>query len=273
MLSVKSFQKTIKGFYHNEGRSFPWRSTRDPYKILVSEIMLQQTQAPRVVEKYYSFLKRFPTITSLANAKTTAVLQEWQGLGYNRRGLALKQAAEIMMEKFKGKVPKSYNDLLLLPGVGPATAGDILAFAWNKPSIVIETNIRTVFIHFFFEDQKDIPDTDILPLIKKTLDTKNPREWYFGLMDYGAFLKKTLPNPSRRSKLYNPQSPFRGSNRELRSKILKYILAYSKQPADIIAKSLGFEIEKIEKNLEAMTKEGLLIKQIQSKKTYFSIPD
>ena len=235
--------------------------------------MLQQTQAPRVVEKYISFIKRFPNINSLANAKTVEVLQEWQGLGYNRRGLALKKTAEIIIEKYKGKVPQLYEDLISLPGVGPATAGDLLAFAWDKPSIVIETNIRTVFIHFFFQDQTNISDNDIIPLIKKTLDTKNSRDWYFGLMDYGAFLKKTHTNPSRRSKHHNPQSPFHGSNRELRSKILKYILAYSKQPADIIAQSLSVEKEILTKNLESMVKEGLLQKQIYRKKEYYSIPD
>lgn len=273
MPSVKAFQKIIKDYYRQQGRSFPWRKTKDPYKILVSEIMLQQTQAPRVVEKYISFLKHFPSVTSLASAKTSTVLQEWQGLGYNRRGLALKKSSEIIVEKFKGTVPKSFEALISLPGVGPATAGDILAFAWNQPSIVIETNIRAVFIHFFFKDSVNIPDSEILPLIKKTLDKTNPRDWYYALMDYGAYLKKTQTNPSRRSKHYTPQSPFAGSNRELRSKILKYILVYTKQPIENIIESLGIDTEKIEKNLVVMIKEGLLIKRIHRKKVYYSIPD
>jgi A/G-specific adenine glycosylase len=272
MPSVKAFQKIIKDYYSKQGRIFPWRETRNPYKILVSEIMLQQTQAPRVVEKYRSFIKRFPSVANLASAKTIDVLQEWQGLGYNRRGLALKKAAEIIMKEYHGKVPNSLENLLLLPGVGPATAGDILAFAWNQPSIVIETNIRSVFIHFFFKDTTNIADSEILPLIQKTLDRKNPREWYFALMDYGAFLKKNHLNPSRRSKQYSPQSPFSGSNRELRSKILRYIIAYSKQPLENIVESLQADKESIEKNLRALVKEGLLLKQIYRKKEYFSIP-
>lgn len=273
MPSVKAFQKIIKDYYRQQGRSFPWRKTKDPYKILVSEIMLQQTQAPRVVEKYISFLKRFPSVTKLASAKTTAVLQEWQGLGYNRRGLALKKAAEIIVKKYKGKVPKSIEALMSLPGVGPATAGDILAFAWNQPSIVIETNIRTVFIHFFFKDSSNITDSEILPLIKRTLDKTNPRDWYYALMDYGAYLKKIEINPSRRSKHYVSQSPFAGSNRELRSKILKYILAYRKQPIEHIIESLGIDTEKIENNLAVMVKEGLLEKRIHRKKVFYSIPE
>ncbi len=272
MPSVKAFQKIIKDYYSKQGRIFPWRETRNPYKILVSEIMLQQTQAPRVVEKYRSFIKRFPSVASLASAKTIDVFKEWQGLGYNRRGLALKKAAEIIVNEYHGKVPNSLESLLSLPGVGPATAGDILAFAWNQPSIVIETNIRSVFIHFFFRDTTNIADSEILPLIQKTLDRKNPREWYFALMDYGAFLKKNHLNPSRRSKQYSPQSPFSGSNRELRSKILRYIIAYSKQPLENIVESLQTDKESIEKNLRALVKEGLLQKQMYRKKDYFSIP-
>lgn len=258
MPSIKNFQTTVLNYYQNHRRIFPWRQTKDPYKILVSEVMLQQTQAPRVIEKYQSFIQRFPNITALAKASTTAVLKEWQGLGYNRRGLALKQLAEIVIQKYHGKLPKNYDELISLPGVGPATAGDLLAFVWNKPAIVIETNIRAVFIHHFFKDQTNISDQAILPLIKKTLDITNPRRWYWALMDYGAFLKKAYPNPSRRSRHYTRQSPFQGSNRELRSKILKYVLTYKKQPADYIAKSLNADIAHVEKNLRTMVKEGLL---------------
>jgi len=271
MPSVAKFQKIIKDYYKAHGRHFPWRTTTDPYKILVSEIMLQQTQAPRVVEKYNSFLARFPSLNSLAKARTTSVLKEWQGLGYNRRGLALKKAAEIIVKNFRGKIPSSTQALLSLPGVGPATAGDLQAFAWNQPSIVIETNIRAVFIYFFFTGQSSVPDSEIMPLIKKTLDTHNPRDWYFALMDYGAFLKKTQPNPSRQSQHYRPQSPFLGSNREIRSKILKYILSYPHQSLETISESLAISKEIIEKNLTTMAKEGLLNYKIQDTKKYYTI--
>ena len=170
----------------------------------------------------------------------------------------------------RGKFPKDYETLLTLPGVGPATAGDLLAFAWNKPMIVIETNIRSVFIHFFFSDQKNISDNELLPLIKKTLDKKNPRNWYYALMDYGAYLKKTLPNPNRQSRHYTKQTAFRGSNRELRSKILKYILAYPKQPQTIIAASLDLPEEHIQNNLITMTKEGLIKeKKVKNIKVFY----
>ncbi len=269
MPSIAKFQKEVLTYYAEQGRSFPWRTTRDPYKILVSEIMLQQTQAPRVIEKYASFLQRFPTIETLARAPRTKVLKEWQGLGYNRRGLALKKTAEIIMSDFKGKIPKDYNALLSLPGVGPATAGDIMAFAWNMPAIVIETNIRAVFLHFFFPEKNSVPDGELLPLITKSLPANNAREWYYALMDYGAMLKKKLPNPSRRSRHYAQQSPFKGSNREQRSKILKYILAYPKQDLETITEALDIDPAVIKKNISAMVTEGLILKKTLNGKTLY----
>lgn len=220
--------------------------------------MLQQTQAPRVIEKYNEFLLQFPDLSSLAKAPLKQVLSVWQGLGYNRRAVNLQKAAQVIIKDHNGTFPKNKKDLEALPGVGPATAGDLLAFAYNIAVPLIETNIRSVYIHCFFNDQKDIDDKDILPLINKTLDKQNPREWYYGLMDYGAMLKATRVNPSRRSKHYAKQSPFKGSNRELRSKILKYLLNYGKQPLEIIAEALETDAEIIEKNLRAMAAEGLL---------------
>ena len=230
--------------------------------------MLQQTQAPRVVVKYQRFLKKFPSLKDLAQAPLKKVLILWQGLGYNRRAVNLHKAAQLLINKYQGKFPKTKKELEELPGVGPATAADILAFAYNLAEPLIETNIRSVYIHCFFNDQKNIDDKDIMPLIIKTLDKKNPREWYYGLMDYGAMLKATRTNPSRRSKHYTKQSAFRGSNRELRSKILKYLLIYGAQNEKIICEALEAEPHSIEKNLMAMSKEGLIKKQ----KNYYSIP-
>lgn len=222
-MTTKKFQNTVWEYYRKYGRDFAWRKTRDPYKILVSEMMLQQTQASRVEPKYESFLKKFPTTKALATAKLQDVLREWQGLGYNRRALFLKRAAETVERDFGGKFPKDFKTLCSLPGIGPATAGDMLAFCWNIPVVVIETNIRSVFIHFFFPDKEKVSDTEILPLIEKTLDQENPREWYWALFDYGAFLKKTS-NPSKRSAHHVKQSSFVGSYRQKRAAILRTIL-------------------------------------------------
>lgn len=208
------FIDTIWAYYKAHRRSFPWRERISPYRVLVSEIMLQQTQAPRVVAKYNEFIKKFPTLKKLTEASTKDVLSAWQGLGYNRRALYLKSIT---------KIPKTYEELVELPGIGPNTAGSILAFAYNIPHPFIETNIRSVYIHFFFKDKEKVDDKDIFPLIKETLDTKNPREWYYALMDYGSMLKKTQ-NPSLKSKHYKKQSAFKGSHREKRGKVLKLLL-------------------------------------------------
>lgn len=259
--AFKAFKKTVWNYYKEHGRNqLPWRQTRDPYKILVSEIMLQQTQVERVIPFYTNFLKQFPTTDALARATTSEVLKAWQGLGYNRRALNLKRAAEQIVKDCGCTFPAVYSELVELPGVGKATAGDIMAFAYNKPAVVIETNIRTVFIHHFFADRNDVTDKEIAELIERTLDTDNPRDWYYALMDYGTHLKKTLGNNINMSKHYKKQSKFKGSNREVRSKILKLVLDKPRTKAEIL-KLLDTPAPLIEKNLIAIIKEGMLRKK------------
>ena len=259
-MNTKTFQKIIWEYYKNHKRDLPWRKTRDPYQILVSEVMLQQTQVPRVITKYKSFLKKFPTVQALARAKTKDVLLEWQGLGYNRRALYLKRAAEKIVTDFNGKFPKDFKTLCTLPGIGPATAGDILSFAWNIPAVVIETNIRSVFIHFFFtrkrKSKEKISDKEILPLIEKTLPKENPRDWYYALFDYGSFLKQT-ENPSRKSAHHGKQSKFEGSQRQKRAKILRLMLEKTRHQKQI-QKETGYDIKTIRKILSDLQKEGFI---------------
>lgn len=253
-MTTKQFEKIIRAYYKDHKRNLPWRKTHDPYKIFVSEVMLQQTQAQRVVPKYRSFLKKFPAVKALAGAKLADVLREWQGLGYNRRALHLKRAAEKVVKDFGGKFPKDMKMLRTLPGVGPATAGDILVFAWSMPAVVIETNIRSVFIHFFFKDRMKVADKEILPLIEKTLqgeNKKNPREWYYALFDYGAYLKKTS-NPGRRSAHYVIQSPFEGSYRQRRAHVLSNILQKSKLP------EIGIGKKETRKILSGLERDGFI---------------
>lgn len=219
--AIIRFRAIVYGHYKQHGRSFPWRSTRDPYSILVSEIMLQQTQVDRVVPKYEVFIARFPTLDSLATSSLPDVLHLWKGLGYNRRAKHLREAARTIMSEHGGIVSKSYEDLLKIPGIGPATAGDIMAFAFNKPAVVLETNIETALIHHFFSDNvKNIPKNTLRELAERTMDTKYPRTWYYALMDYGAHIKKTVGNASRRAASYKKQSTFNGSNRQIRARIL-----------------------------------------------------
>ncbi len=232
--NIEKFRKIVKNFYKEHRREMPWRKTRDPYRILVSEIMLQQTQVSRVLEKYPLFIKRFPTIKTLAKAPLSAVLRQWSGLGYNRRAKFLKQMAEIIVTKHQARVPEQFETLIKLPGVGKSTAGGILAFGFNKPAIFIETNIRRVFLHHFFPNKKNVSDLKILPFLEMTMDRKNPREWYYALFDYGTHLGQTVTNPNRRSRHYTKQSRFSGSRRQLRGHILKSLFARPKTIEQIL---------------------------------------
>lgn len=269
----KNFRKEILAYYKLNKRAMPWRDNTSPYYVVVSELMLQQTQVDRVRVKFTSFIKRFPDWKSLAEATNHEVLSEWSGLGYNRRGLYLKRIAEIAVKeraydfllnsKASNREDAALYDLLLeLPGIGPNTAGSILAFAFNAPVPFIETNIRSVFIHFFFKNSKrKIPDAEIFPLIERTLDGKGPREWYYALMDYGSRLKRSQPNPSRKSAHHSKQSAFKGSNRELRSSLLKMIMK-ANSSISIIEKQFksGWDVIQVRKNLADLEKEGFIKK-------------
>ena len=202
----------------------PWRSNPAPYWVWVSEMMLQQTQVSRVIPKFEAFMARFPDIESLASAELREVLQQWMGLGYNRRAKFMHQAAQYIRTDLDGAFPDTLDGLNSLPGVGPNTAGAILAYAYNYPAVFIETNIRTVFIHECFSGRSDVRDAEIIPLIGEYMDKQNPREWYWAIMDYGSYLKRTATNPSRRSKHHSVQAPFEGSRRQVRSTVLRMLL-------------------------------------------------
>ena len=227
--SYTDFQKTILDYYREYGRSFPWRTTSDPYAILVSEFMLQQTQTERVVEKYTRWLEVFPTVARLAEASLVQVLEQWIGLGYNRRARFLHQCAQVLVAEHNGVVPHEPETLQTLPGIGPYTAAAISTFAYNTPNAFIETNIRAVYIFFFFRDQTAINDKDLFPHIKASLYTENPRLWYYALMDYGAELKKKVVNPNRKSRHYTKQSKFECSLRQVRGAVLRTLTAQNRQ--------------------------------------------
>ena len=261
MPTMASFTKTVWNYYNKHRRSFPWRENTSIYSVVVSEIMLQQTQAPRVIEKYNAFLTAFPDFQSLAHAPLRDVLALWKGLGYNRRALQLKKLADMVNSS---AFPHDKDALMELPGIGSNTAGSIMAFAFNTPQAFIETNIRTVFIHFFFNRTRGkIDDKKILKLVEASLvgrNHTNPREWFYALMDYGVYLKKTFPNPSRKSKHHVKQSPFKGSNRELRATILQSIVETPRTRQEII-KHIKRKPSEIDKNLSALESEGFIIKK------------
>ncbi len=260
----KAFVKTVWDYYKRHRRqSLPWRKTKNPYCILVSEIMLQQTQVERVIPKYKSFLKKFPTVKALSEASLGDVLREWQGLGYNRRARMLHECAKTVVKEYKGKFPKTHDELVKLPGIGHYTAGAVMAFAYNEPVPVIETNIRSVYIHHFYNDDTDVEDKDVLKLVDKTLDRENVREWYYALMDYGVFIKKEFGNPNSRSKHYGKQSKFEGSDRQIRGAILR-LLAQGEESRQSLHKKLSFDYQRIDEQLEKLEREGMI--EIRKKK-------
>lgn len=245
--------RELKKFYKENRRDLPWRHTRDPYKILVSEVMLQQTQVERVIPKYKAFLKEFPTVSRLAQAPLSNVLRVWSGLGYNRRGKFLHQAAKVIVrEGWGGK----------LPGVGPYTRAAVEAFAHNKPEVFIETNIRTVFTYYYhssvLQNTRMIDDKELLPLIERDLKKSKmePRDFYAALMDYGSHLKKNGVRINSKSKHYAKQKKFAGSERQLRGMILRELLK-KPQTAHALAKLLNRDKEKTAQLLARLVGEGL----------------
>jgi A/G-specific adenine glycosylase len=246
-------------YYAENRRSMPWRDTITPYGVFLSEIMLQQTQVPRVMIKYAEFTERFPSFEDLAKATPAQVLATWQGLGYNRRGLFLHASAQKIVHEFGGKLPKSVELVDSLPGIGPATAAAIVTYTFNLPTVFIETNIRRVFIHHFFTDRNDVDDKELLPIVEAALDRENPRDWYYALMDYGTHLAKTVVNPNRKSKHYAVQSKFEGSNRQVRGALLRFFVGGGSFSYDEIVNGVEFAPARVEKALASMVKDGFLV--------------
>jgi A/G-specific adenine glycosylase len=263
---MHTFIETIYSFYRQNKREFAWRDTDNAYYVFVSEVMLQQTQTSRVIEKFEQFIIRFPTLHDLACADLADVLLVWQGLGYNRRGRFLHESAQSIVRDHAGIIPDDPEILVTLPGIGKATAASIAAFAYNKPTVFIETNIRAVFIHYFFQDRHDVEDRELLPLIEQSLDTSDPRQWYYALMDYGVYLKKHCPNPSRKSAHHTKQSKFDGSLRQVRGAIMRVLLGHTSACAvdvvfSLVEKDLRRSIQKpfFEKALAGLAGEKMVV--------------
>lgn len=257
--TIKAFRNFVWNYYASNRRTFPWRETTDPYHILVSEVMLQQTQTKRVVGYYNKFLLAYPTVHKLAQAPLRDVLIIWQGLGYNRRAKYLHTASQRIVQDFEGNIPTTLLDLQGLEGVGPNTAGAVMAYAFNQPAIFIETNIRSVFLHTFFRDRNEVSDKSLVPFVEQTMDTQNPREWYYALTDYGVYIKSQTVNPSQKSKHYVMQSRFEGSDRQLRARIIKLIIANDNIKTKEL-RSLDNDQSRIETIVESLIKDGLIVK-------------
>ncbi len=241
---LEAFRTRVREQGRELYRDLPWRRTTDPYKIWISEVMLQQTQVSRVDGRWQRWLARFDSVGALAAADVADVLDEWQGLGYNRRALAVHRAAQAIVAA-GGEFPQEASALTSLPGIGPATAAGIRAFAFDLHGVYLETNVRTVMLHELFAGREDVSDREIVPLVEATCppdggfaragggvgdvdgvdDADDPRSWYYALLDYGAYLKRTVPNPSRRSSGHARQSRFEGSRRQKRAALVRALLA------------------------------------------------
>lgn len=313
-VNTKGFRRLIWNHYHKHGRDLPWRPPTlklrkdkllDPYTIFVSEIMLQQTHVARVLEKYPQFIRAFPNIRALARAPLRDILRVWQGMGYNRRALYLKRAAEIIVQDYGEKIPSDPAVLAKIPGIGKNTAGAIATFAFNQPTVFIETNIRRAFIyHFgnaiseasqpmkargeptptppplpregargrvssFYSSShmvvavriRKIHDREILPLVAQTLDRKNPREWYWALIDYGAALSKLVHNPNRKSAHYAKPSKFKGSHRQLRGAIIQALLQKPATLTEMIKRTDGASAPRTRECIQTLMRDGLVQKR------------
>lgn len=270
---ISEFQKEILTYYKHNKRIMPWRDISNPYKIFISEMMLQQTQVERVKIKYSEFIKKFPTLKLVAQAEKNEVLKIWQGLGYNRRALFIKRTCEEIISKHSGVFPKDFQTLQTLPGIGPSTAGALCAFAYNQPVFFIETNIRAVILHFFFKDKKNVSDKEIMNILKKVMPPRSdrceslgrsvtPRDWYYALYDYGTFLKKTLGKRKvelhKKSKHYNKQSKFEGSFRQKRAQVLRYKLQNPNSSDIELISKLKLEPQEFEAVIISLDKDDLI---------------
>ena len=272
---IQLFARTVWSFYNKQGRhDLVWRRKTDPYSIVLSEIMLQQTQVARVEEYFKKWKKKFPNWKVLSQAKLSDVLLQWQGLGYNRRGKYVHDISKMVIREYGGVFPTEGGDLRALPGIGPYTQAAIEAFSFNERSILIETNIRTAVIYHFFKDRESVAEKEIEEVLLKcyrpgTKAYKSPREWNWALMDYGSDLKKQVGNLNKKSKTYTKQSRFEGSRRQLRSGILKFILEKKKVTFEqVVNASLRKEEKEIKALLVDLEQEGMIRK---TKKGWSSI--
>lgn len=258
---IVQFQHALWAYHQTHRRSFIWREAITPYNVVVSEIMLQQTQTSRVALKFPQFIDRFPDFKTLATATTQELLEQWVGLGYNRRAFALQETARKIYFEYDNKVPDDPSILITCKGIGPATAASIVTFAYNKPTIFIETNIRSVFLHIFFHGQENVPDSLLLPLIAQSVDTIHPREWYYALMDYGVYIKKRYPNPNKKSSHYNQQSRFEGSDRQIRGAIIRLLTKKKTVSLEEIYTLFAHKKDNIERIIQKMVHEKLVVKE------------
>lgn len=255
-MTTHDFSELLRDMGTQHYRSMPWREDTRPYFILVSELMLQQTQVARVIPKFEAFIKRFPDERTLAAASLNDVLTYWQGLGYNRRAKFLHDAAKMIVARYDGVFPNGTAELIELPGVGKNTAGAIQTYAFNQPSFFIETNVRTVYIHHFFHDTFDVSDESILRLLRETIDKQAPRDFYWALMDYSSYLKASGVRNIDQSAHYKKQPRLEGSVRQMRGRIIRSLTSGEK--SDTALRTDVKADQRYEQAIAGLTRDGLI---------------
>lgn len=277
---ITAFQEKILTWYVEHQRDLPWRKSRDPYRILVSEIMLQQTQVSRVIPKYDAWFVAFPMIERLAEAPVSEVLRHWSGLGYNRRALFLQKTAQAIVREHNGVWPQSVDGLKSLPGIGPYTSGAVACFAFNQQVAVVDTNIRKVILLSFFCHCEEryrkvtkqslthrtdcratlaMTQKEIQQIADMLLPHGKAYAWNQALMDYAAavLVKEKVPVVK--------QSKFIGSNRYYRGKTLKVLLEHHALEEEQLGKLLKADYSRkdkkwLEKILSGLVKEGFVMR-------------
>lgn len=257
--SLHSFVQFILGFYKQYGRTFAWRQTSDAYRILLSEVMLQQTQTTRVQPKYTLFLSIWPDFEALAKTSLDELLFHWKGLGYNRRALNLLKSARAT-EAWNWTIPNDRTIIASLPGVGKATTAALLSFCYNERAIYLETNIRRVLLHCFYPESMGIADKELELLLAKLCDEVDDyKTWYYALMDYGVLLKTLVPNANVRSAHYSKQGKFENSNRQIRGQLIHLLSDTGPKQAEVILQLLSrFEEERVMDCLDQLKAEGFV---------------
>ncbi len=258
--SILELKREVKKHYRVLGRhDLPWRAVQTPYTVFVSEVMLQQTQVHRVLPKYTAFMKRFPTLPSLSSASLSSVYSYWQGLGYNRRAKYLRDAAKIIVKEYRGVMPKEKRLLESLPGIGPYTAGAILAFAYGNPGPFVETNLRTAVLYHVFRGKDKVRDEEVLSVLKQLRPRagSESRNWYAALMDYGAHLKRSGVRLNQKSAHHTKQSKFEGSLRQVRGATLRELRS-AKKTEIALFETLPYSKKKIRQALLQLNNEDLI---------------
>jgi A/G-specific adenine glycosylase len=267
--------KALRGWYAPRRGAYPWRVTRDPYAIWVSEVMLQQTQASRVADAYRRFLARFPTVRTLAAASRRDVVRAWDGLGYNRRAVWLSEGARAIVREHGGRIPRDPAALRALPGVGPYTAAAVASMAFGEPVAVVDTNVRRVIARVHLGvDGRDAPVPRVWALAQDWLDRGDPVTWNQAVMDLGREVCRPRPRcgvcPLARACRFRrsgavavhgsvrAEDPFEGSSRQVRGAVVRALRSRESLSVARLAAETGFDAERVEAAVAGLTTDGLI---------------